>query len=162
MTDASRDELADLVSLTEARLREMAQSGAMRQDPYRLSLAVQVAVVQLLAAIACRMRAGEMSKEDRDATRAALVRAAGQEGKVLVRQLHRRTLAMIALGVAGAFFLGMGVEVARSYATNSYAASGPVVLPGDAILCQASGLRLDPEGRKFYPALNLRLEAGRR
>lgn len=164
MNEPPGDELDKLVALTDAKLHDLAQSGAMRSDPYRLALGVLVSVVQVLAGIVRRVQPGEMSPADREATRAALIKAAGQEGKVLVRHLHRRTATSVGLAVAGAFLAGVLLTAAAGYGSDRQAGgAGPAVLPGDAMLCQASGVRQDTEGRKFYPALNVRLEAaGRR
>lgn len=162
MSNKQGDELDDLIALTDTKLHDLVQSKAFHSDPYRYALGVLVAVVQLLATTTRRLRPSDPSPTEQEAERMARVRAAGQEGRVLVRHLHRRTLAILALGLAGAFFLGMGTEVARSYATGAYVAPGPVMVGDDAMLCQRSGMRLDPEGRKFYPPLNLRLETERR
>lgn len=157
MTDQLSDDLPSLIAHADAELVRMQQSPAMRGDFYPLALSVLVSVTQLLATVARKVQGGALTPDERDAVRTELLRAAGHQGRNVALSVQRRTAVWMGCAVGGAFVAG-----ALIMAVVGYLAFGarPVVaaLPGDVMLCQASAARVDAEGRRWFPALAVRLE----
>jgi len=151
MDVAPGDEIAELVAMAEAQLAEMRQSGAMKSDPYRMALGVMTAVTQLQAAVAKKLQPAALTPDERAAFKAELIRSAGRDGRLFGQELNRRNMVWMASSIGGAFVLGVVLTAAVSYARAPV--YEPVKLAGDALLCRASGARVDPAGTKFYPAL---------
>lgn len=74
----------------------------------------------------------------------------------LARAHNLRTMLLAGACVGGAFVLGVLADQAVSYArAPSYQS---MVLASDAMLCRASGVRIDPAGIRYYPELAVKPE----
>ena len=112
---AAVDDTEALIAKAEAGLAEMASSGAMARDPYRIALTVLVAVVRALSAARHPLTVAE-----RENLKGELVLAVGQgaqtaigrEARFLGRRMEWRLATIIGLAVGGAFLLGAGSAVA--------------------------------------------------
>lgn len=145
------DEVAELIALTEAQLGRLRQSDAMRSDAYRTSLGVLASVTKLQAAVAKRMQPHGLTPAEREAFKVELIRAAGRDGRLLGQQLQRRNIVWMSCAIGGAFVLGSVGTLGVSYANAP--TYERVSLAGDALLCRASGARVDPAGVRYYPEL---------
>lgn len=148
------DELAGLIAHADAELVRMQQSPAMRGDFYPLAVSVLVSVTQLLATVARKAQGASLSQSERDAYRTELLRAASHQGRNVALLVQRRTAVWMGCAVGGSFVAGALVMALVALGGRPVVAA----LPGDVMLCQASAARVDAEGRRWFPALAMRLE----
>lgn len=140
-----------MIALAETQLDKLRQSDAMRSDAYRTALGVLASVTKLQAAVAKKMQPHTLTPAEREAFKVEMIRAAGRDGRLLGQQLQRRNIVWMSCAIGGAFVLGSLATLGVSYASApTYEA---VKMAGDAMLCRASGLRVDAAGTKFYPEL---------
>ena len=151
------DDLPILIAHADAELVRMQASPAMRGDFYPLAVSVLVAVTQLLATVSRKVQGASLSQPERDAYRTELLRAASHQGRNVALLVQRRTAVWMGCAVGGSFVAGALVMAVAGYVALG---ARPVVaaLPGDVMLCQASAARVDAEGRRWFPALAVRLE----